>query len=49
MNKSFYLPARFAMIETANDPGEALALSGIESRVEAFAARIRQTLLFGAK
>ena len=49
MNKSFYLPARFAMIETANDPGEALALSGIESRVEAFAARIRQTLLFGTK
>ena len=49
MNKSFYLPARFAMIETANDPGEALALSGIESRVEAFAALIRQTLLFGTK
>ena len=47
MNKSFYLPARFAMIETANDPGEALALSGIESRVEAFAARVKKTLLEG--
>ena len=49
MNKSFYLPARFAMIETANDPGEALALSGIAARLDDFAARIRQTLLFGTK
>ncbi|MBQ9648166.1 MAG: flavodoxin family protein [Oscillospiraceae bacterium] len=42
MNKSFHLPPRFAMIETANDPGEALALNGIEERLDAFAARLRQ-------
>ena len=45
MNKSFYLPPRFAMIETANDPGEALRLDGIEARLDGFAARIRETLL----
>ena len=47
MNKSFYLPARFAMIETANDPGEALALSGIDTRLDDFAARVKKTLLEG--
>ena len=30
MNKSFYLPPRFALMETANAPGEALASRGIE-------------------
>lgn len=45
MNKSFYLPPRFCMIETANDPGEALRLSGIEARLDRFAARIRETLI----
>ena len=45
MNKSFYLPPRFALIETANDPGEALALPGIDGRLDDFAARIRRTLL----
>lgn len=45
MNKSFYLPPRFAMIETANDPGEALRLDGIGARLDGFAARIRETLL----
>ena len=49
MNKSFYLPARFAMIETANDPGEALSLPGVESRVDDFAARVKKTLLSGAE
>lgn len=45
MNKSFYLPSRFAMIETANDPGEALTLPGIEERLDAFARNIRETLI----
>ena len=40
MNKSFYLPPRFALIETANDPGEALALPGIRGRLEEFSRRI---------
>ena len=37
MNKGFWLPARFCMLETANDKGEALALPGIGARAEAFA------------
>ena len=44
MNKSFYLPRRFALIETANDPGQALALPGIEKRLEGFAQNILDTL-----
>ncbi len=45
MNKSFFLPPRFAMMETANDPGEAVQLPGIEARLDDFAARIRRTLI----
>lgn len=45
MNKSFYLPGRFALIETANDPGQALALPGIEERLEGFAQNILDTLV----
>lgn len=44
MNKSFYLPGRFALIETANDPGQALALPGIGKRLEGFAQNILDTL-----
>ena len=44
MNKSFYLPRRFALLETANDPGEALALPGVEERLDAFAQNIKDTL-----
>ena len=40
MNKNFILPPRFAMLETANDPGTALKLPGIEDRVKAFAEGI---------
>ncbi len=43
MNKSFYLPPRFALIETANDPGEAMVLPGIDARLDDFASRIRAT------
>ena len=45
MNKSFYLPQSFALMETANSPGQALALPGIQTRLEAFAQNIRDTLL----
>jgi len=45
MNKSFYLPRRFALLETANDPGEAVSLPGIGTRLDAFAENIRHTLL----
>ena len=45
MNKSFHLPGNFALLETANDPGQALAQPGVEERLDAFAATIRSTLL----
>lgn len=41
MNKSFYLPGGFAMLETANDAGTALCLPDIDSRIDAFAAGLR--------
>ena len=44
MNKSFYLPPRFALLETANDPGQALARPGVEVRLTDFARTIRHTL-----
>lgn len=40
MNKSFFLPARFCMMETANHPGSILKLPGIEERAAVFARRI---------
>ncbi len=43
MNKSFYLPPRFALLETANDPGDALALPGIGGRLDAFATGLVRT------
>ena len=44
MNKSFYLPPRFTMLETANDPGEALRLPGIEKRLDDFAGAMKKVL-----
>lgn len=44
-NKSFYLPGNFALLETANSPGEALALPDIQERLDDFAQRIEDTLL----
>ena len=46
MNKTFYLPGQFAMMETANNAGAAMQLPGIEDRMNAFAERIRETLLY---
>ena len=40
MNKSFWLPAEFCMLETANDAGTAIRLPGIEDRLEGFAQNI---------
>ena len=45
MNKSFWLPRKFALIETANDPGAAMALPGIGDRLDAFAENILKTLI----
>lgn len=44
MNKTFSLPANFAMIETANEPGEIMKLPGIEERARAFADRILEVI-----
>lgn len=44
MNKTFYLPGRFAMLETANHAGTAVKLPGIEQRIKRFTETIRQTL-----
>ena len=44
MNKSFYLPPRSALIETANSPGQALALPGIQERLEGLAQNILDTM-----
>ena len=44
MNKSFHLPGNFALIETANAPGEALHLPGIEARLDAFSKTILTAL-----
>ena len=44
MNKTFYLPPRFALLETANNAGQALTLPGIEERIRGFAENIRGTL-----
>lgn len=44
MNKGFYLPGHFALMEMANDPGTVLRCEGIETRTAAFAQRITETL-----
>ena len=45
MNKGFYLPEKFCLLETANDAGAAMKLPGIETRLDGFAARMRRQLL----
>lgn len=45
MNKGFWLPPRFAMLETANDAGTAVRLPGIERRLERFSGNILEQLL----
>ncbi len=44
MNKTFHLPGRFALLETANDPKTVLQLEGVEERVEKFAHVILNNL-----
>jgi len=45
MNKSFWLPSNFCMLETANDAGTALRLPGIETRLTEFSENILRQLL----
>lgn len=44
MNKSFYLPGNFCMMETANKAGSALKLPGILNRIDGFAGQIISVL-----
>lgn len=45
MNKGFYLPPRFVMMETANKAGELMARPGIVDRAEAFAHSMEAALV----
>ena len=40
MNKSFFLPPRFSLLETANDAGSLVKLPGVARRAEQFAAQM---------
>lgn len=44
MNKTFILPAHFAMLETANDPGSIQKVPDIAYRANAFANHILETI-----
>ena len=44
MNKGFWLPPEFCLMETANDPGTAIALQGIEERLDRFAENLETQL-----
>ena len=43
MNKSFYLPSRFCLLETANDAGSLLKLPGVAERAARFAQEMLKT------
>ena len=40
VNKNFILPSRFALMETANSPGEIDGIDGIKERAKDMAERI---------
>ena len=44
MNKGFWLPANFCLLETANDAGTAVALPGIVERLDKFTENILRQL-----
>ena len=44
MNKGFWLPAEFCLLETANDAGTAVTLPGIDSRLSKFTKSILRQL-----
>lgn len=45
MNKTFRLPPRFCMVETANDPASIFKVEGIEERATAFANGMMEILV----
>lgn len=44
MNKTFWLPERFAILETANDPNSIFSVEGIDRRAEGFAENILKSI-----
>lgn len=44
MNKTFYMPGNFCMMETGNTPGSAMQSEGIQNRINSFASWIIRTL-----
>ena len=44
LNKTFSLPPRFCLMQTANNPGEAMQAEGMAQRMDAFALQMVQTL-----
>jgi len=44
LNKTFALPPRFCLMQTANNPGEAMQAEGIEERIDSFAVRMLEAL-----
>ncbi|NTU77556.1 MAG: NAD(P)H-dependent oxidoreductase [Alphaproteobacteria bacterium] len=44
LNKTFSLPPRFCLTQTANNPGEAMQAEGITERIDHFAAQMLGTL-----
>lgn len=44
LNKTFMLPPRFCLLETANDPGDAMRAEGARERIDAFSKRMADML-----
>ena len=44
LNKTFALPPRFCLMQTANNPGDAMQAEGITQRIDAFAEQMLITL-----
>ena len=44
LNKTFALPPRFCLMQTANNPGEAMQAEGMPERIDEFAARMLNDL-----
>jgi multimeric flavodoxin WrbA len=44
MNKPFYLPSRFVLFETANDPGEIKRVPGIDGKAAVFAQNMMRQM-----
>ncbi len=45
LNKTFMLPPRFCLIQTANNPGEAMQTDGMAEKIETFASGMLKTIL----